>query len=131
MNCICVYNPKLPIKKEEDNMEKIFQMKLHKIYPLLVNKCIRKGRTQEEVDTVICWYTGYTKEELHELVDSDCTYQQFFEQAHIHPHADLITGVVCKVRVETIENPLLKQIRQLDKVIDELAKGKKMEKILR
>lgn len=131
MNCICVYNPKLRIKREEDNMEKIFQMKFNKIYPLLVNKCIRKGRTQEEVDTVICWYTGYTKEKLHELVDSDCTYQQFFEQAQIHPHANLITGVVCKVRVETIENPLLKQIRQLDKVIDELAKGKKMEKILR
>lgn len=110
---------------------KVFQMPVSKVYPLLVNKAIRKGRTQEEVDTIICWLTGYSKEELDILLEKEVSYQEFFEHAKMNENANKITGVVCKIRVETIEDPLMKKIRQLDKLIDELAKGKSMEKILR
>lgn len=111
--------------------QKVFQMPVSKVYPLLVNKAVRKGRTQEEVDTIITWLTGYSKEELEKLLEKNVSYQEFFDHANMNENCDKITGVVCKIHVETIEDPLMKKIRQLDKLVDELAKGKSMEKILR
>lgn len=101
-------------------------------YPLLVQKAERKNRTQEEVDEIICWLTGYDVKGLKEQLRKEVDYETFFHQApYMNPDAELIKGVVCKVRVEEIEDPLMKKIRYLDKLIDELAKGKPMEKILR
>ena len=112
--------------------ESIYQMKLGKIYPLLVQKAVRKGRTQAEVDTVICWLTGYSREELCALAQGAISYGDFFRQApHLNERREEIRGGVCGVRVEEIQEPLLQEIRRLDKLIDELAKGKPMEEILR
>lgn len=112
--------------------EKVYQMKTAKVYPLLVNKAVRKGRTEEEVDQVICWLTGYSRPQLEELTAGEGTYGDFFRTAPtLNPARERITGVVCGVRVETVEEPLMREIRRLDKLIDELAKGKPMEKILR
>lgn len=112
--------------------EKIYGMKFNKVFPLLINKATRKGRTKEEVYEVTSWLTGYSKEQLDSLLESEINYQEFFDQAPcIHPNAYLIKGVICGIRVENIEEPLMKNIRYLDKLVDELAKGKKMEKILR
>ena len=108
--------------------QSIFDMKVSKIYPLLLQKVQRKGRTREELDTVIKWLTGYDMKQ----VDQDMTYGDFFMKApEMNPRAELITGKVCGVQVETIEDPLMKRIRLLDKLVDELAKGKALEKILR
>lgn len=102
------------------------------VYPHYVHKAERKGRTKEEVDTIICWLTGYTPERLQQQIDQRIDFETFFAQAPLlHPHASKITGVICGYRVEDIEDPLMQKIRYLDKLIDELAKGKKMEKILR
>jgi hypothetical protein len=107
-------------------------MKFSKIYPLLVQKAESKGRTKSEVDAVICWLTGYDEHGLQSRLTADVDLGQFFAEApQIHPNADKITGVICGHRVENITDPLMKKIRQLDKLIDELAKGKAMEKILR
>lgn len=112
--------------------EKVFQMKLKKIYPLLVAKAEKKGRTRSEVDQVTCWLTGYSQEELNPLVESGITYGDFFRNAPTpNPNRKLITGSICGVKVETIEDPLMQEIRYLDKLVDELAKGKAMEKVLR
>ena len=112
--------------------EKVFQMKLKKIYPLLVAKAEKKGRTRSEVDQVACWLTGYSQEELNPLVESGITYGDFFRNAPApNPNRKLITGSICGVKVETIEDPLMQEIRYLDKLVDELAKGKAMEKVLR
>jgi len=113
--------------------EQIYQMKTAKIYQLLLEKATKKGRLKSEVDEVICWLTGYTQEELDAIVSSDeIAYGAFFQNAPcLNPNRKLITGVVCGIRVETIEEPLMQEIRYLDKLIDELAKGKAMEKILR
>ena len=112
--------------------ESIYQMKLGKIYPLLVQKAVRKGRTQAEVDTVICWLTGYSREELCTLAQGAISYGDFFRKApHLNERREEIRGSVCGVRVEEIQEPLLQEIRRLDTLIDELAKGKPMEKILR
>ena len=108
------------------------QMKLKKIYPLLVAKAEKKGRTRSEVDQVTCWLTGYSQEELNPLVESGITYGDFFRNApNPNPNRKLIKGVVCGVRVEEIQEPLMQEIRYLDKLVDELAKGKGMDKILR
>lgn len=108
--------------------QSIFEMKVSKVYPLLVQKAERKGRTKEEVDAVIRWLTGYDMQE----VDQDMTYGDFFVNAPaMNPRASLIKGKICGVSVETIEDPLMRKIRQLDKLVDELAKGRPMEKILR
>ena len=108
--------------------QSIFDMKVSKIYPLLLQKVQRKGRTREELDTVIKWLTGYDMKH----VDQDMTYGDFFLKApDMNPRSELITGKVCGVQVETIEDPLMKRIRLLDKLVDELAKGKALEKILR
>lgn len=107
-------------------------MKLSKIYPLLVQKAQRKGRAKQEVDEIICWLTGYDENGLHKQLESDVDYKTFFDRAPcINPNCEKIKGTVCGVRVESIEDPTMKLIRYLDKLIDELAKGKAMEKILR
>ncbi len=112
--------------------EKVFAMKLSRVYPLLVAKAERKGRTREEVDQVTCWLTGYTTEQLYSQIDNDKDYRTFFEEApEMNPNCHLITGSVCGIKVQDIEDPLMQKIRYLDKLVDELAKGKKMEKILR
>ena len=106
----------------------IFDMKVSKVYPLLVQKAERKGRTRDEVDQVTAWLTGYDME----TADMDVSYAEFFENAPaINPRASLITGTVCDVKVQEIDDPLMQKIRWLDKLVDELAKGKPMEKILR
>ena len=111
---------------------KVFQMSFAKIYGLLLNKAAKKGRTQAEVDKVICWLTGYSASELERLPETDTTYGDFFRQApQPNPNRVLIRGAVCGVRVEEVEDPLMREARYLDKLIDELAKGKPMEKILR
>lgn len=110
----------------------VTQMSFAKLYPLLVAKAGKKGRTREEVDQVTAWLTGYTPEELVRLEQSDVSYGDFFRHAPaMNPNRTLITGKVCGVQVEKIEDPLMREIRYLDKLVDELAKGKPMEKILR
>lgn len=110
----------------------IFKMAFAKVYPLYVQKAERKGRTKAEVDEIICWLTGYDEAGLRQQVDQGNDFAMFFEQAPaMHPNRSLIKGVVCGVRVEDVEDPLMQKIRYLDKLIDELAKGKALEKILR
>lgn len=111
---------------------KIFTMAFAKVYPMLVQKAERKGRTKEEVDQIICWLTGYDQKGLDKQIKLQNDFETFFAQAPaMHPNVSLIKGVVCGVRVEEVEDPLMQKIRWLDKLIDELAKGKAMEKILR
>jgi hypothetical protein len=110
----------------------IFAINFAKVYPLYVQKAERKNRTKEEVDQVICWLTGYDRAGLQQQIEQENDIETFLAQAPaIHPNSSLIKGVVCGVRVEDIEDPLMQQIRYLDKLIDELARGKAMEKILR
>ena len=110
----------------------VTQMAFAKLYPLLVNKAEKKGRTRAEVDQVTSWLTGYTPEDIARLEQSDTTYGEFFQKAPaMNPDRALITGKVCGVRVEEIQDPLMRDIRYLDKLVDELAKGKSMEQILR
>lgn len=112
--------------------EKVFAMSFSKVYGLLTAKAERKGRSRAEVDQVTSWLTGYTMQQLEALIDSEITYGDFFRQApEMNPNREKITGVVCGVRVENIEDPLMREIRYLDKLVDELAKGKAMDKILR
>jgi hypothetical protein len=111
---------------------RVFAIKFARVYPLYVQKAERKNRTKEEVDRIICWLTGYDKEGLRQQIERENDLETFFAQAPaLHPNSSLIKGVVCGIRVEEIEDPLMKKIRYLDKLIDELAKGKAMEKILR
>jgi hypothetical protein len=111
---------------------RIFSMAFSKVYPLLVKKAERKNRTRQEVDQVIRWLTGYTAAGLQKQLDNDTDFKTFFAKApRMNPYAKLITGVVCGVRVEEVDDPLMKKIRYLDKLVDELAKGKAMDKILR
>ena len=111
---------------------RIFATKFAKVYPLYVQKAERKNRTKDEVDRIICWLTGYSRAELLQQIERESDFATFFAQAPaVHPNTSLIKGVVCGVRLEEIEDPLMKNIRYLDKLIDELAKGKAMEKILR
>ncbi len=114
------------------NNHRIFKMKFSAVYPLYVKKAERKNRTKEEVDQIICWLTGYDGEGLQQQIEQENDFETFFAQSPaFHPNSSLIKGVVCGIRVEEIEDPLMQKIRYLDKLIDELAKGKKMEKILR
>jgi len=111
---------------------RIFTMPFAGVYPLYVQKAERKNRTKEEVDNIICWLTGYDQAGLAQQIEQENDFETFFAQAPaLHPNRALIKGVVCGVRVEEIEDPLMQQIRYLDKLIDELAKGKALEKILR
>jgi hypothetical protein len=115
-------------------MEKhrIFTTSFASVYPHYVNKAEKKGRTKTEVDIIICWLTGYTQQELQEQIDNKKDFETFFDQApQLNPNVSKITGVICGCRIEEIENPLMRKIRYLDKLIDELAKGRAIEKILR
>lgn len=115
-------------------MEKhrIFTISFASVYPLYVQKAANKGRSKEEVDTIICWLTGYNRQSLQQQIDENSDFETFFTQApQINPNVSKITGVICGYRVENIEDKLMQKIRYLDKLIDELAKGKAMEKILR
>lgn len=110
---------------------KIFQMPFAKVYPLYVQKVERKGRTQKELDEVIFWLTGYDKKALKKHINTEATFEAFFKKAKIHKNAAKITGVICGYRIEDIKDPLMRKIRYLDKLVDELAKGKALDKILR
>lgn len=111
--------------------EKIYGMDFAKIYQLLLNKALKKGRTKEETDEVIRWLTGYSQKQLDQMLKQQLTYARFFHQAPLlDEKRELVRGVVCGVRVENIEDPLMRAIRCLDKLVDELAKGKSMDKIL-
>lgn len=120
-------------KAEKELMEyKIYGMSFAKVYPMLIAKAERKGRTRAEVDTITIWLTGYSEEAIAEFLKSDVTYGDFFRQApSLNPNRHLITGSVCGVKLSEIEDPLMQDIRYLDKLIDELAKEKTMAKILR
>lgn len=112
-------------------MHRIFTTSVSAVYPHYVTKVERKGRTKAELDQVIEWLTGYDQATLQRHLAANTTFEAFFADAHLNPNASSITGVVCGVRVETIEDPLMQKIRYLDKLVDELAKGKPMEKVLR
>jgi len=114
------------------NNTRIFNMSFASVYPLYVKKAERKGRTKSEVEIIIRWLTGYTQQELQQQIDKESDFETFFREApHMNPNTSKITGVVCGLRVEEIEDKLMQKIRWLDKLIDELAKGKEMEMILR
>ena len=119
------------MKISDTHNQRIAKMTFASVYPLYVEKVEKKGRTKAELHQVIEWLTNFDTKKLQELIKENETFETFFQHASLNPNAHLITGVICGVRVEEIENPLTKQVRYLDKLVDELAKGKKMEKILR
>ena len=110
---------------------RIAKMTFASVYPHYVTKVEKKGRTKEELHEVIRWLTGFTDKQIQKQIDKNATFEEFFRDAKLHPNAPLITGVICGYRIEDIETPLTRQTRYLDKLVDELAKGRKMEKILR
>ncbi|WP_110206843.1 DUF2200 domain-containing protein [Nocardioides daejeonensis] len=112
-------------------MHRIFTTSVASVYPHYLAKVERKGRTKAELDEVICWLTGYDETELARRLAAGTTFEEFFAAARIHPNVSLIKGVVCGIRVEEVEDPLMQQIRYLDKLVDELARGKAMGKVLR
>lgn len=119
------------MKTTAEHDERMAKMTFASVYPHYLTKVERKGRTKEELHQVIEWLTGFDDQNLQELIEKKVTFETFFKKAKLNPNAHLITGVICGYRVEEIENPLTQQVRYLDKLVDELAKGKKMEKILR
>ncbi len=119
------------MKSTSAHDERIAKMIFGSVYPMYVQKVEKKGRTEEELIEVITWLTGFTPKKIQDLIAKRATFEDFFEQATLNPNAHLITGVICGYRVEEIENALTQKARYLDKLVDELAKGRKMEKILR
>jgi len=119
------------MKSTHHHDERIAKMTFASVYPHYVTKVEKKGRSTEELHQVIQWLTGYDEAMLQKQIEEKATFEQFFQQANLNPNAHLITGVICGYRVEEIENPITKQARYLDKLVDELAKGRKMENILR
>ncbi|TYA74198.1 DUF2200 domain-containing protein [Seonamhaeicola marinus] len=119
------------MKTTPEHNERIANMKFFSVFPHYVTKIEKKGRTKEELFTVIEWLTGFNEEKLNELIEEKVTFKTFFERADLNPNAHLIKGVICGYRIEEIDNELTKKARYLDKVIDELAKGRKLEKIMR
>lgn len=116
----------------KSNYARVYKMSFASVYPHYITKAEKKGRTKAEVDEIVCWLTGYNEKSLQKHIDKKTDFENFFEKApQIHPNASKITGVICGYRVEEIEDKLIQQVRYLDKLIDELAKGGKMEKILR
>ncbi len=111
--------------------ERMAKMTFSSVYPLYVDKVEKKGRTKEELNQVITWLTGFNDKKIQQLINEKVTFEIFFEQAKLNSNAHLITGLICGYRIEEIDNPLTQKVRYLDKLVDELAKGKKMEKILR
>jgi hypothetical protein len=115
-----------------DRNQRVFKMSFGSVYPLYLEKAAKKGRTKEEVDKVIKWLTGYSGKQLERVIETKVDFETFFAKApKLNPNVGLITGLVCGIRVEDIEDPLMQKIRYLDKLVDELARGKKMETILR
>lgn len=112
-------------------MHRIFTTSVASVHPHYVTKVERKGRTVAELDAAICWLTGFSEAELRQHLAEETTFQDFFAAARLNPRADLITGVVCGVRVEDVQDPLMQKIRYLDKLVDELARGKALEAVLR
>lgn len=121
----------LAMNNSIESNQRIAKMTFASVYPLYIAKVEKKGRTKEELDQVIAWLTGYTPGKLEELIHEKVSFETFFQHASINPNAHLITGVICGYRVEEIEDPLTQRVRYLDKLVDELAKGRTMEKILR
>jgi len=119
------------MKTTPEHNQRIAKMTFASVYPHYVVKVEKKGRTKEELHQVIEWLTGFDERKVQELIDEKATFEEFFRQATLNKNARLITGVICGYRIEEIEDPLIRQIRYLDKLVDELAKGKQMEKILR
>lgn len=119
------------MKTTPEHTQKIAQMTFASVYPHYINKVERKNRTKEELHQVIQWLTGFDDTKIQQLIDEKVSFKTFFESADLNPKANLITGTICGYKIEELENPLTKQVRYLDKLVDELAKGKKMEKILR
>lgn len=119
------------MKTSEIHNQRIAKMIFGSVYPMYLEKVEKKGRTKEELHQVIKWLTGFDDKKLQELIKEEITFESFFERASLNPNAYLITGMICGYRVEELENPLTQKVRYLDKLIDELAKGRKMEKILR
>ncbi len=119
------------MNNSDTHNERIAKMTFALIYPLYLAKIQKKGRTKQELDQVIEWLTGFDENKIQELIEQKVTFETFFQSASINPNARFITGVICGYRVEEIKNPLTQQVRYLDKLVDELAKGRKMEKILR
>ncbi len=119
------------MNNSDTHKQRIAKMTFSSVYPLYLTKVEKKGRSKEELNQVIEWLTGFDTNKLEELITEKATFETFFEQASLNPNAHLITGVICGYRVEEIENTLTQQVRYLDKLVDELAKGRKMEKILR
>lgn len=118
--------------KSSMNPERVYRLVFGSIYPLYIQKAERKGRTREEVDEILFWLTGYDKQALQRRIDDGCDFETFFAEApDFNPDASLITGVICGYRVEEIEDKVIRKVRYLDKLVDELAKGKSMDKILR
>ena len=119
------------MKTTDKHNERIAKMTFAGVYPHYITKVEKKGRTKEELHQVIRWLTGYDEDRLNELINQKATFEVFFQQADLNPNAHLIKGVICGYRIEEIDNSLTRQVRYLDKLVDELAKGRKMEKILR
>jgi hypothetical protein len=119
------------MKTSKVHDERIANMTFASVYPHYVAKIEKKGRTKDELQQVIFWLTGFKAKDLQRLIKNDATFDQFFAEANLNPNASLITGTICGYRIEDIQTPLTKQVRYLDKLVDELAKGRKMEKILR
>lgn len=119
------------MKITHEHNERMAKMTFASVYPHYLTKVEKKGRTNEELHQVIEWLTGFDGIKIQELIDEKATFEAFFKKANLNPNADLIKGVICGYQIEEIENPLTKQVRYLDKLVDELANGKKIEKILR
>lgn len=132
MTACSIENFKLPDMNNSNSHDtRIAKMTFASVYPMYLAKVEKKGRTKEELHQVMEWLTGFDEKKLNELIEEKVTFEQFFQRATLNPNAHLITGVICGYRVEEIENPLTQQVRYLDKLVDELAKGRKMEKMRR
>lgn len=119
------------MKTKPEHNERMAKLTFASVYPHYVTKVEKKGRTKEELQQVIEWLTGFDDKKVQELIDEEVTFETFFKKANLNSNADLIKGIICGYRIEDIENPLTRKVRYLDKLVDELAKGKKIEKILR
>lgn len=119
------------MKETAEHNQRMAKMTFATVYPHYLRKVLTKGRTEDELHQVIHWLTGFNKPKIQELIDQNVNFETFFELAKLNPNSKIIKGVICGYRIEEIENPLTQKVRYLDKLVDELAKGKKMEKILR
>lgn len=119
------------MKPSATHNERMAKITFASVYPMYIQKVEKKGRTKEELHQVIKWLTGFNEKQLQEVIDQNLNFEAFFQKAKLNPNAHLITGIICGYRIEEIDNPLTQKVRYLDKLVDELAKGRKMEKILR